>query len=158
MAAGIKELRCQGFLYTQEKKSETKLLGLKKLGADLELLHSDSGSISTAFVPQHAEAATATTGIFATAGTTASLGSTPVVVDWNLSINYTANGGMLPGATAIINNFKSGDSLSVDENEAGRNGITVDKSNATNVVLILKGNVSAVNYQTILIRKNSSLS
>lgn len=89
-------------------------------------------------------------GIFASAGTSASHGSTPVTVDGNLTIKYTDNGGILPGAAVVINNYKSGDSLSVDETVAGSDGITVDKSNAANGVLILKGNVSAAKYQNLL--------
>lgn len=92
----------------------------------------------------------ATGGIYASAGATASQGSTPVVVDWNLIVNYSGNGGILPGATVVIDNFRSGDSLSVDETVAGSSGITVDKSNAANGVLILKGNVSAAHYQNLL--------
>ncbi|OME97839.1 hypothetical protein BK127_40160 [Paenibacillus sp. FSL H7-0331] len=89
-------------------------------------------------------------GIFASAGTTSSQGSTPVTVDGNLTIKYTDNGGIVPGATVVIDNFKSGDSLSVDETVAGSDGITVDKSNAANGVLILKNNVSAAKYQNLL--------
>ncbi|MCC3374794.1 S-layer homology domain-containing protein [Cohnella sp. REN36] len=127
-----------------------KLPGYKKLRADLLALllifTLILGGASSAFVSQHAEAAT-DSGIFASAGTTASQGSTPVVVDENLMINYTDN---LPGATVVIDHFKSGDSLSVDEGVASSSGITVDKSNAANGILILEGNASAAFYQNLL--------
>ncbi|OME97838.1 hypothetical protein BK127_40155 [Paenibacillus sp. FSL H7-0331] len=54
---------------------------------------------------------------------------------------------ILSGVTVVINNFKSGDSLSVDETVEGSNNITADKSNAYNGVSILKGNISAAVYQ-----------
>ncbi|MCU6708113.1 S-layer homology domain-containing protein [Paenibacillus sp. J5C_2022] len=95
-------------------------------------------------------AAPISAGIFASAGTTASQGITPVTVDGNLTIEYTDNGGILPGATVVIDNLQTGDSLSIDEAMAAGSDITVDKSNAANGVIILTGNASAAAYQDLL--------
>lgn len=50
--------------------------------------------------------------------------------DFGMCSGLRRPGIILPGATVVIDNFISGDSLSLDETGAGRNVITVDKSNA----------------------------